>query len=236
MEGGNHLLGEKYMSVTTVPIQPIKKGSLRRYWLGIALLAAVGGTLAYVGTQPIVHRYAGNDDFLKTNGKESGVLTTGSGLQYKVVKDGEGKPPTDDDVVLVKYKGTLRDGKVFDENPQAAFPVSGVVPGFSEGLKLMKRGGSYRLWISSNLGYGPEDQKNPQTGEVGIPGNSLLIFDVDLLEYKSRTEVEAMQKQMQEMQKKQGAAVGGGTAGAAPQGLPPELQQQLEQQLQGQGR
>ena len=208
------------MSITAVPIQPIQKGSLLKYWIGIALVLAVAGGLAYWGTAGVRSEYGD-------------VITTASGLKYKVIKGGEGKSPTDDDVVLVSYKGTLKDGTVFDQNPQAGFPVTGVVPGFSEGLKLMQRGGQYRLWIPSALGYGPDDQKNPQTGVVAIPGGSDLIFDVELLEYKSRAEIEAMQKQMQEQQKQQGGAVGG-QAGGAPQGLPPEIQQQIDAQMQAQ--
>jgi FKBP-type peptidyl-prolyl cis-trans isomerase FkpA len=213
------------MSITAVPIQPIKKGSLTKYWLGIAAVLAAGGGLAYYGTSGVRTEYGD-------------VVTTASGLKYKVIKTGEGKSPTDSDVVLVSYKGMLKDGKIFDQNPQAGFPVTGVVPGFSEGLKIMQRGGQYRLWIPAELGYGPQDQKNPQTGEVAIPGNSELIFDVELLEYKSRAEVEAMQKQMQEMQKAQGAAGAGGQAGGmpggAPQGLPPEIQAQIDAQMRAQ--
>ncbi len=200
------------MSVTAVPIQPIKKGSLAKYWAAIALVLAAGGGLAYWGTANVRSEYGD-------------VVTTASGLRYKVVQTGEGKSPTDDDVVLVSYKGMLKDGTVFDQNPQAGFPVTGVVPGFSEGLKVMQRGGKYRLWIPSELGYGPEDQKNPQTGQVAIPGGSELIFDVELLEYKSRAEVEAMQRQMQEMQKQQG-----GAAGAGQPTIPPEVQEEIEKQ------
>ena len=209
------------MSITAVPIQPIKKGSLTKYWVGVALVLAAGTGLAYYGTSGVRTEYGD-------------VTTTASGLRYKVIKAGEGKSPTDNDVVLVSYKGMLKDGKVFDQNPQAGFPVTGVVPGFSEGLKVMQRGGQYRLWIPAELGYGPEDQKNPQTGEVAIPGGSELIFDVELLEYKSRAEVEAMQKQMQEMQKAQGGA--GGQAGGAQQGLPPEIQAQIDAQMKAQGQ
>lgn len=212
------------MSTTAVPIAPIKKGSLTKYWLGIALVLAAGGGLAYWGTAGVRHEYGD-------------VVTTASGLRYKVLKTGEGKPPTDDDVVLIKYTGMLKDGKVFDQNPQAALAVTGVVPGFSEGLKIMQRGGQYRLWIPADLGYGPEDQKNPQTGEVAIPGGSELIFDVDLLEYKSRAEVDAMQRQMQELQKQQSGAGGGqagGMPGGPPQGLPPEIQAQIDAQMQAQ--
>lgn len=209
------------MSTTAVPIAPIKKGSLTKYWAGIALVFAAGGGLAYWGTADVRQEYGD-------------VVTTASGLRYKILKTGEGKSPTDEDVVLIKYTGMLKNGKIFDQNPQAALPVTGVVPGFSEGLKIMQRGGQYRLWIPANLGYGPDDQKNPQTGEVAIPGGSELIFDVDLLEFKSRAEVEAMQKQMQEMQKQQGGAANGGQAGGVPQGLPPEIQAQIDAQMQAQ--
>jgi FKBP-type peptidyl-prolyl cis-trans isomerase FkpA len=206
------------MSVTAAPISPIKKGSLTKYWAGIALVLATGGGLAYWGTSDVRQEYGD-------------VITTASGLRYKVIKTGEGKSPTDDDVVLVSYKGMLKNGTIFDQNPQAGFPVSGVVPGFSEGLKIMQRGGQYRLWIPAGLGYGADDQKNPQTGEVAIPGGSELIFDVELLEYKSRAEVEAMQRQMQKIQKQQGAD---GPAGRAPQGLPPEIQAQIDAQMRAQ--
>jgi FKBP-type peptidyl-prolyl cis-trans isomerase FkpA len=210
------------MSVTAVPILPIKKGSLTKYWIGVALVLAAGVGLAWWGTADVRSEYGD-------------VVTTASGLRYKVIQTGEGKSPTDSDVVLVSYKGMLKDGRVFDQNPQAGFPVTGVVPGFSEGLKIMQRGGKYRLWIPSELGYGPEDQKNPQSGEVAIPGGSALTFDVELLEFKSRAEVEAMQKQVQEMQKQQGGAAGG-PAGGAPQGLPPEIQQQIDAQMKAQGQ
>ncbi len=226
------------MSVTAVPIQPIKKGSLLRYWFGIAVILLAAGGLAWLGTYSLRNEYATNKAFLASNAGNDGVKTTTSGLQYQIIRGGEGKSPTDEDVALISYKGTLRDGTIFDENPQAGLPVAGVVPGFSEALKLMQRGGKYKVWIPSDLGYGPEDQKNPQTGVVAIPGDSVLIFEVELLEFKSRAEVEAMQKQMQEMQKKQGGAgaMPGGPAGGVPQGLPPEIQAQLDAQMRQQGQ
>ncbi|RRQ51055.1 FKBP-type peptidyl-prolyl cis-trans isomerase [Sphingorhabdus wooponensis] len=204
------------MSVTAVPIQPLKKGSLTKYWAAIALVLAAGGGLAYWGTSDVRQEFGD-------------VVTTPSGLRYKIIEAGEGPNPTDNDVVLVSYKGMLKDGTIFDQNPQAGFPVTGVVPGFSEGLKIMQRGGKYRLWIPAALGYGPEDQRNPQTGEVVIPGGSELTFDVELLEFKSRAEIEAMQKQMQEMQQQQQ-----GSAGDAAEGLPPEIQAQIDAQMRGQ--
>ena len=210
------------MSVTAVPILPLKKGTMTKYWAAIALVLAAGCGLAYWGTSDVRQEYGD-------------TVTTPSGLRYKIIQAGEGKSPTDNDVVLVSYKGMLKDGTVFDQNPQAGFPVTGVVPGFSEGLKIMQRGGKYRLWIPAELGYGPEDQRNPQTGQVAIPGGSELTFDVELLEFKSRVEIEAMQKQMQEMQQQQGSAAGG-PANAATQGLPPEIQAQIDAQMQAQQR
>ncbi len=228
------------MSVTAVPIHPIKKGSLTKYWIGIALVVLAAAALAYFGTSAVRTKYQSNGGFLAKNKSVDGVVATKSGLQMKTLRGGEGKSPTDSDVVLIKYKGTLRDGTVFDENPQAAMPVGGVVPGFSEALKLMQRGGHYTVWIPGDIGYGPNPPVNPQTGQPGLPSNALLIFDVELLEFKSQVEVEAMQKQMQEMQKKQGGAAGGAPAGAPaggpPQGLPPEIQAQIDAQMQAQGQ
>jgi FKBP-type peptidyl-prolyl cis-trans isomerase FkpA len=229
------------MSVTTVPIHPIKKGSLQKYWIGIALVVLTAGGLAYWGTQPIQGKYQSNDAFLSGNKNTAGVVTMPSGLQMKTLRGGEGASPTDDDVVLVKYKGTLRDGTIFDQNPQAAMPVAGVVPGFSEALKKMQRGGHYTIWIPGKLGYGPNPPANPQTGQPALPADALLIFDVELLEFKSRAEVEAMQKKMQDMQKKGGGApsVGlpaGSEASGPPQNLPPEIQAQIDAQMQAQGQ
>ena len=100
-------------------------------------------------------------------------------------------------MALVKYKGTFIDGQIFDENPQAAFPVGQVVPGFSEALQKMRRGGEYKVWIPSDIGYGQEDIPNPQTGEVVIPSGSLLIFDTTLIDYRSQAEVNEMRKGVQ---------------------------------------
>jgi hypothetical protein len=220
------------MTTTAVPIQPIQKGSLRKYWLGVALVVLIGIAFAFWGTHSIPRDSLTNGTFLKLNAKEKGVITTKSGLQYQVIKGGEGPSPTDNDVAIIGYRGAFRDGKVFDQNPQAPMPVTGVIPGFSEALKLMQRGGQYKLWIPSELGYGPEDKTNPQTGEVMMPGNSVLVFDVAMMNFIPREEFEKKMKEMQEAQKKQGGAAGG-PAGAGAEGLPPEIQAQLEQQ-QGQ--
>jgi FKBP-type peptidyl-prolyl cis-trans isomerase len=99
---------------------------------------------------------------------------TASGLGWATLKKGSGVKPGQKDTVVVAYKGTLKDGKVFDQNEDASFPVAGVVPGFGEGLQLMEKGGQYRLCIPAALGYGAESP-GPD-----IPANSDLTFEVTL--------------------------------------------------------
>jgi len=118
--------------------------------------------------------------YLTNNLKNEGVIETESGLQYKVLKAGYGDSPNDDDYVKCHYHGSLLDGTVFDssiERKEAAiFPVSAVIPGWIEALKLMAVGAKWRLFIPFNLAYGEE-------GAGGMIGpNATLIFDVELLE------------------------------------------------------
>ncbi len=115
------------------------------------------------------------------------VTTTSTGLQIKILQEGEGPSPALTDVALVGYKGMLTDGTVFDENANTAMPVDGVVAGFSEALQRMKRGGSYRVFIPPHLGYG-DQAAGP------IPPNSTLIFDVKFYDFKSKAEVEGFMK------------------------------------------
>jgi len=222
------------MSASTVPIPPTSRSALAKYWIGIVLLVLSGIALAYWGTADIREKHSGNESFLAEIDGGENVKATGSGLRFKTLREGEGKSPGDEDIALISYKGTLRDGTVFDENEQAPMPVGGVVPGFSEALKMMQTGGKYKLWIPPELGYGPEDQVNPQTGEIGLPGGSVLIFEVELLDFKSQKEVEEMQKQMGAMQGGAPGAAGGPPPGAGGGGLPPELQRQLEAQIRAQ--
>lgn len=132
-----------------------------------------------------------NAEFLADNAEQEGVEQTASGLQYSVIKPGEGPSPSATDTALVKYEGRLRDGTVFDANEQAPMPVGAVVPGFSEALQLMQKGGEYRIWIPSELAYG---ETSP--GEQ-VPPNSLLIFDVTLLDFISAEQMEELRQQMQ---------------------------------------
>ena len=121
-----------------------------------------------------------NEAFLAKNKEKSGVIVTPSGLQYEVVKMGTGPKPTANSTVKVHYTGTLIDGTEFDSsvkrNEPAQFPVSGVIPGWTEALQLMPVGSKFRLYIPENLAYG-----SSQAGEV-IKPFSTLIFDVELLE------------------------------------------------------
>jgi FKBP-type peptidyl-prolyl cis-trans isomerase FkpA len=117
--------------------------------------------------------------FLEENGKRDGVSTTSSGLQYEVITESDGSKPIETTTVTVHYEGTLMDGEIFDSSYESGEPVSfalnGVIPGWTEGLQLMTVGSTYKFYIPSNLGYGPQ-------GTGPIPGNSVLIFKVELLE------------------------------------------------------
>ena len=116
--------------------------------------------------------------FLETNGTRDGVVTLASGLQYEIIEQGEGAQPTANDSVTTHYEGTLIDGSVFDSSytrgQPATFPLRGVIPGWTEGLQLMKAGGKFKFFIPPDLAYGPQ-------GRPGIPGNSTLIFVVELI-------------------------------------------------------
>ncbi|MCK5136382.1 MAG: FKBP-type peptidyl-prolyl cis-trans isomerase [Bacteroidales bacterium] len=116
--------------------------------------------------------------FLEENGKKEGVTTTETGLQYEIVTDGNGPKPTDTSTVTVFYEGTLIDGTVFDSSYETgdsvSFSLNGVILGWTEGLQLMPVGSIYKFYIPSNLAYGPRE-----TGP--IPGNSALIFKIELL-------------------------------------------------------
>jgi len=118
--------------------------------------------------------------FLAENAKKEGVVTTKSGLQYKVLKSGTGKTPAATSKVKVHYTGKLVDGTVFDSsverNQPAEFPVNGVIKGWTEALQLMKAGDKWMLYIPSNLAYGE------QGGGGVIPPGATLIFEVELLE------------------------------------------------------
>ncbi|MFM9943659.1 MAG: FKBP-type peptidyl-prolyl cis-trans isomerase [Bacteroidia bacterium] len=117
-------------------------------------------------------------EFLTKNKTAEGVVTTASGLQYKIIKAGTGAKPAASDKVKVHYTGKLLNGKVFDSSIErkepATFGVSQVIPGWTEALQLMPVGSKWEVWIPSNLAYGP-------TGNEAIPGGSMLVFEVELI-------------------------------------------------------
>ncbi len=118
------------------------------------------------------------DAFLAENAGKEGVVTTASGLQYKVLEAAEGPTPAATDTVTVHYRGTLLDGTEFDSsysrNEPISFALDRVIPGWSEGVQLMPVGSKYEFYISPELGYG-------EAGGGPIPPNSALIFEVELL-------------------------------------------------------
>ena len=119
------------------------------------------------------------EDYLNSNKAKNGVNVTKSGLQYEIMKTGTGPTPRVDETVRVHYRGTLVNGTEFDSsfkrNQPAEFQVNRVIPGWTEALQLMNKGAKFKLSIPSNLAYGED-------GTSGIPGNSVLIFDVELLD------------------------------------------------------
>ncbi|MGB3722820.1 MAG: FKBP-type peptidyl-prolyl cis-trans isomerase [Pacificimonas sp.] len=146
---------------------PMHKEQMRQrgigFWLGLLALAVIAmGLFSCIGT------------------KELRRTATESGLEYQVLREGDGASPTADDVVLVHYEGSLSDGTVFDSSyargQPAPFGVGQVIPGFAEGLQLMQVGAKYRFFIPSALGYG-------ETGAgAAIPPNSDLMFEVELID------------------------------------------------------
>lgn len=167
--------------ITRVPLQPIAKGSLPKLWIGIALAILLGAGAAFYAMP--------------------------KGVELITLKAGSGPNPAKTDVVLVNYTGKLADGKVFDKGTGVPLPLNQMIAGFTEGGVKMQKGGKYELRIPPEKGYGSEEKQNPQTGEVVIPANSELTFEVELLEFMSRQDYEMRMQMMQQMmQQQQGAA------------------------------
>jgi FKBP-type peptidyl-prolyl cis-trans isomerase FklB len=137
---------------------------------------------AYDAAGDANHRAAAT--FLAANGKKPGVVTTASGLQYKVVTPGSGDSPKATDEVTVNYRGKLLDGSEFDSSyargQAATFTVNRVIPGWTEALQLMKPGAKYELFVPPQLAYDLRVRPG-----MGIPPGSMLIFDVELVSFKS---------------------------------------------------
>ncbi|KRB82516.1 peptidylprolyl isomerase [Sphingomonas sp. Root710] len=167
--------------VTAVPLRPIAKGSLVKLWVGVAAAIAIGLGAAYLGTAGQVAMAMSPDEFLAANAKDGGVVQTPSGLQYKVLREGNGPKPGPADIVLVNYDGKLLSGETFDstktDGKPRAMPIGGTIPGWTEGLQLMSKGSKYRFWMPPALAYGEHG-----AGNGVIPPNAVITFDVELLE------------------------------------------------------
>ena len=196
---------------------PLDPRSRRMFLVGVVLavvgLVALGAAVwlnahraAPVGAPGAPAVQQSPDEVLRAaQAADPSIQHTGSGLLYKVLTPGQGPHPTDSDVAFVTYVGTLANGHVFDQSQQPVpMPLQGVVPGFSEALKLMNRGARIRVWMKPSLGYG-DQSPGPE-----IPANSVLIFDIQLLEFMPMAQLQA---QLQAAQ-----AGGGNAAGAAPAG------------------
>ncbi len=178
--------------ITRVPLQPVAKGSVGKIWLGVIAAVVLGSGVAYA--------------------------TRYQGIEIETIKAGAGASPTKSDVALINYVGRLASGKEFDRGERAVLPLETVIPGFSEGLGKMQKGGKYVLEIPAEKGYGAEEKRNPQTGEVVIPANSDLVFEIELIDYKSAAELEQQRMMLEQMQQMQGGAGAGGAG--APGGAP----------------
>ena len=157
----------------------------------------VQGFVRSVMESAMAHNQAAAKEFLAHNALEKGVTTTASGLQYKIIASGDKKAaaitPTDE--VTVQYRGKLLDGTEFDSSytrgVPASFKVNGVIKGWQEALVLMKPGAKWQLFVPPDLAYGASPKP-------GIPGNSLLIFDVELQSVKSSAALPAPAKQLED--------------------------------------
>lgn len=189
------------MTVTAVPIRPIRKGSVLKLWLGIAALSLAGAGLAWVGTSA------------------QQVTTTASGLRYRVIEEGNGPTVTPADLVALRYKLRKADGTLIQDSDTTGQPfvtgTEGLFPGFSEGLQLMQAGGRYMLWIPPGLHV-----TQPMPPGAPFTPQDTLVFEVEVLQIAPG---------MAGMQQLMGPP--GGARGAPPQGpgggageLPPGME------------
>ena len=182
--------------ITRVPLQPIKKGSLTKLWLGVVIAVLLAGGLAWAAAPQM--------------------------LKVDTLVEGTGRAPEMGDVVFIKYVGSLDDGTQFDRSrplqiPPGFFPEGtpmlleegALIPGFMKGILRMEKGGKYRLTIPGEEAYGAE----PPPGSP-IPPNADLTFEVEVIDILSRAEFDAKAQQLQAML---GAMQGQQAPGAAPQ-------------------
>lgn len=211
------------MSVTAVPLQPVKRAYKVWLWIGVLLAVALAFGLAWLGTREQVAAKGTDAQYLAWNKGRPGVQVTASGLQYQVLEAGEGPTAGEGDYVIANYEGRFRDGTVFDKSERPVpFPIQqgSAIPGFLEGLKLMQKGGKYRLWIPANLAYGAPGVQSPDPERV--PPDAMLVFTVSPERIIPAAVVQQMMMQQMMQQQQQGGAPGGqpGAGGPPPQGVP----------------
>ena len=147
-------------------------------------MSAIQGYFTKISEAKGAESKKAGEAFLAENGKKKGITTTASGLQYEVIKMGNGDKPLATDEVTVHYHGTTTDGQVFDSSKDrgepATFPLNGVIAGWTEALQLMPKGSIFKLYLPSNLAYGERG-----AGEK-IPPHAVLIFEVELLDIKKK--------------------------------------------------
>jgi FKBP-type peptidyl-prolyl cis-trans isomerase FkpA len=184
------------MSVTAVPIHPLKKGSVLKLWLGILLLALLAAAAAWWTT--------GKLRFTKTE----------SGLEYQVVANGDGDRPGAGDIASINY-AMLSGGRVLESNrgrPPLEQPIDQLPPFLSEALQLMSKGATYRIRVPEELSRGPD----------GSGAGRKIVFEVTLVDFRAVSAEERRQMQMMRMMQQQMQAPGGAPGGAAPPGAVPE--------------
>lgn len=156
-------------------------GKIRARIISLSTLVLVGLTIISMASATTPdEKKAESAAFMLENGKKANIVTTQSGLQYEVLKKGAGTvSPSATDSVTVHYKGTTIDGREFDSSysrgEPITFPLNGVIPGWTEGLQLMKEGDQFRLYIPPELAYGERGAGS------AIGPNEALIFDVELI-------------------------------------------------------
>lgn len=187
--------------ITRVPLQPIAKGSLVKLWLGLIAAVLLGAGIAWAAVP--------------------------GGVEVDTLTEGTGGTPGPSDVVFVKYVGKLANGTEFDRSKELPFPtnglipdgmpmqVSGVVPGFAEGLQKMQKGGKYRVHIPSKLAYGA----TPPPG-APIPPNADLVFDVEMIDFMTEQEAQQRFQMLQQLMQQQQGQAGPGAPQASSQAGP----------------